>query len=195
MPAQPDGAAEQLSVFGPRRGYAPQVSILVSQLKWMRAVVLSRLHSLSIDQLDWLASPNANSIGALLMHLAATDAYYGLNTFDGVPWGRFSDADRQKWAVAMNLGETARIRFRGFELDYYLSHLSEVRQRTLTELSGRGDDWLMEVDPTWGWGPTNNLCKWFHVCEHELHHLGQLDLILKQIPGRQLVGKRILQKG
>ena len=129
------------------------------------------------------------------MHLAATDAYYGLNTFDGVPWGRFSDAARQKWAVAMNLGETARIRFRGFELDYYLSHLSEVRQHTLIELSGRGDDWLMEVDPTWGWGPTNNLCKWFHVCEHESHHLGQIDLILKQLPGRQIAAKRSLQKG
>lgn len=195
IPAQQDGTPEQLSVFGPRRGYAPHISILVSQLKWMRAVLLDRLRSLSVDQLDWLASPHANSIGALLMHLAATDAYYGLNTFDGVPWGRFSDAARQKWAVAMNLGETARIRFRGFELDYYLSHLSEVRQHTLIELSGRGDDWLMEVDPTWGWGQTNNLCKWFHVCEHESHHLGQIDLILKQLPGRQIAAKRSLQKG
>jgi hypothetical protein len=47
------------------------------------AVVLSRLQNLSVEELDWLPHPDANSIGALLMHLAAADVYYGLNSFDG----------------------------------------------------------------------------------------------------------------
>ena len=26
-------------------------------------------------------------------------------------------------------------------------------------------------------------CKWFHVCEHESHHAGQIDMLKKRLPG------------
>jgi hypothetical protein len=45
----------------------------------------------------------------------------------------------------------------------------------------------------WFWGPTNNLCKWFHVCEHESHHLGQIDLHLKSL--RETLIKSSLSTG
>jgi len=32
----------------------------------------------------------------------------------------------------------------------------------------------------WGW---NNHCKWFHVCEHEAHHCGQIAFLRKRLPG------------
>jgi methyltransferase (TIGR00027 family) len=118
-----------------------------------------------------------------------------LNTFSGVPWGRFYYDIRKKWGVAINLGQTARVRYKGFDLDYYLSHLADAREKTLAQFGKRDDEWLMAVDATWPWGPTNNLCKWFHVCEHESHHLGQIDLILKQLPGRQRSDKRSLHRG
>jgi hypothetical protein len=35
----------------------------------------------------------------------------------------------------------------------------------------------MTVDEKWYWGPTNNYCKWFHVCEHESNHNGQIKWI------------------
>jgi len=168
--------------------------MFVSQLNWMRTAVLSRLRDLSVEELDWLPHPDANSIGALLIHLAASEVYYGLNTFDGVPWGRFSYDIRKKWGVAINLGQTARVRYKGFDLSYYLSHLVDAREHTLSELGKRNDEWLMAIDTTWSWGPTNNLCKWFHICEHESHHLGQIDVILKQLPGRQRNDKRSLQR-
>jgi hypothetical protein len=171
--AQQEQTAEPLCVFGPRNGYSPQVGVFVSQLNWMRKVILSRLQNLSVEELDWLPHPDANSIGALLIHLAASEVYYGLNTFSGIPWGRFPYDIRKKWGVAINLGQTARVRYKGFDLDYYLSHLADAREKTLSELSKRDDDWLMAIDTTWSWGPTNNLCKWFHVCEHESHHLGR----------------------
>jgi hypothetical protein len=103
--AQQDQTAEPLCVFGPRNGYSPQIGVFVSQLNWMRKVVLSRLQNLSVEELDWLPHPDANAIGALLMHLAA-EVYYGLHTFDGVPWGHFSYDIRKKWGVAINLGKT-----------------------------------------------------------------------------------------
>lgn len=193
--AQQDPTADPLCVFGVRSGYSPQIGIFVSQLNWMRGVVLSRLQSLSIEDIDWLPNPDGNSIGALLIHLAATEIYYGLNTFDALPWGRYPYEIRKKWAVAMALGETARVRYRDFDLQHYLSHLADAREKTLSELSKRDDAWFMAVDTTWGWGPTNNFCKWFHVCEHESHHLGQIDLILKQLPSRKVDDKRSMQRG
>ena len=194
--AQQNTAADPLCVFGVRSGYSPQIGIFVSQLNWMRRGVLSRLQSLSIEDLDWLPNPDGNSIGALLIHLAATEIYYGLNTFDARQWGRYPYEIRKKWGVAMALGETARVRYRGFDLQYYLSHLADAREKTLSELSKRDDKWFMAVDTTWVWGATNNFCKWFHVCEHESHHLGQIDLILKQLPSRTVGdSKRSLSRG
>ena len=193
--AQQDPTADPLCVFGVRSGYSPQIGIFVSQLNWMRSVVLSRLQDLSVEDLDWLPHPDANSIGALLIHLAATEVYYGLNTFDGLPWGRYPYEIRKKWGVAISLGETARVRYMGFDLQYYTSLLADVREKTLSELSKRDDEWLMGVDTTWGWGPTNNFCKWFHVCEHESHHLGQIDAILKQLPSRKTQDNRSMQRG
>ena len=187
--------AESSCVFGPRDGFSPQIGIFVSQLNWMRNQVLARLHDLSTQDLDWLPYPEANAIGALLLHLAGAETYYGLNTFDSLPWGLFPEDVRTKWAPAMALGDIARVCIQGHDLEYYLSHLAESRQKTLNELAKRDDEWLMAIDPTWPWGPTNNLCKWFHVCEHESHHLGQIDLILKQLPSRQGGEKRILQRG
>jgi methyltransferase (TIGR00027 family) len=188
-------ATESLCVFGAREGYTPQIGIFVSQLNWMRRVLLLQLQNLSPEDLDWLPHPKANSIGALLLHLAATDVYYRLNTFDSLPWGHYPDAERIKWGTAMALGETARSRIQGHDLSFYLAQLAETRDKTLLEFKKRDDEWLMSVDETWFWGPTNNLCKWFHVCEHESHHLGQIDLILKQLPSRKDRDPRSLQGG
>ena len=50
---------------------------------------------------------NSNTIGALLLHLAATETYYQLNTFEGKAWDSWSDTITQKWDVPMDLGEPA----------------------------------------------------------------------------------------
>ncbi|HXO75327.1 MAG TPA: hypothetical protein VN824_08840, partial [Puia sp.] len=67
--------------------------------------------------------------------------------------------------------------------DFYLDLLNETRESTLAEFKKRDDAWLMSVDTKWSWGPTNNYCKWFHVCEHESHHLGQIAFLKSRLPG------------
>jgi hypothetical protein len=177
---------EGLSVFGARAGYSPQISFLVSQLDWMRAIVLTRLHNLTQEDLDWLPSPDGNTIGALLLHLAATETYYQFNTLNGLPWPTTSPETKKRFGPAMKLGDVGRRLINGHDLAFYLDALLEVRQRTLAEFRKRDDTWLMTVDENWPWGPTNNLCKWFHVCEHESHHLGQIDLHLKAVRAQML---------
>jgi uncharacterized damage-inducible protein DinB len=171
----------RLSVFGPRGGYSPQISILVSQLDWMRRVVLTRLHDLTREELDWLPGPDGNTMGALLLHLAASETYYQFHTFDGLPWPTTSPETKKRFGPAMKLGDLGRRLVKDHDLPFYLSALEEVRERTLAEFKKRDDEWLMTVDEKWFWGPTNNLCKWFHICEHESHHLGQIDLHLKSL--------------
>ena len=172
-----------VNILGPKPGYSPQVGTLVSMLTWIQPAVTRPVQGITQANLDYLFDANANSIGALLLHLAATETYYQMNTFDGMKWGSWSDAMKQKWDAAMNLGDAGRKTIKGHDLDFYLNALQETRERSLAEFKKRDDAWLMTVDQTWPWGPTNNYCKWFHVCEHESHHAGQIDMLIKRLPG------------
>ena len=158
---------ENINVFGPRKGYTPQMGILVSMMDWMRMVVEHSVKHLSVRELDYLHDKSANSIGAMLLHLAATETYYRLNTFEGKEWGTWDDEISKKWDTAMNLGENARKSIKNHDIKYYLDILKATREKTLSGFRERDDEWLMAVDGKFPWGPTNNYCKWFHVCEHE----------------------------
>ena len=118
----------------------------------------------------------------MLLHLAATERYYQLNTFDQMEWGTWSDEIKEEWDLPMNLGEEAREVIRGHEIGYYLSKLEEVREITKKEFAERDDDWLMISEPFFDNLPTNNHGKWFHVCEHESNHNGQIKFIKKRLP-------------
>jgi uncharacterized damage-inducible protein DinB len=180
--AGPSGSEEAPNIFGPREGYSPQIGIVVSMLNWMRGVILGPVQGLTVRQLDYLHDAKANSIGALLLHLAAIERLYQIHTFAGKKWGDWDDETKKEWNVPAILGKEARKSIKGHELAYYLDKLKAVRERTLTELQKRDDAWLMQVDRDSGWGPTNNYCKWFHVCEHESNHNGQVKWIKSRLP-------------
>jgi hypothetical protein len=129
-------------------------------MAFMRKQVIVSTKGLSPENLDFLLDDKANRIGALLLHLVATETYYQLNTFDGVKWDRWPDSVKQKWDVPMSLGDNARKTITGKDLNYYANLLQETREKSLTEFRKRDDKWLMAVDKTWPWGPTNNYCKW-----------------------------------
>ena len=172
------------NVFGPRPGYTPEIGTLVSEMAWMREAVLRAVKDMTPPQLDYLLDEKANRIGALLLHLAATERLYQINTFESVGADAlYKSADFKEWVVPMELGAPARQSITGNDLDHYLKILQKGREKTLAEFRKRDDQWLMAVDKTWPWGPTNNLCKWFHVCEHESHHSGQISLIKSRAPG------------
>jgi uncharacterized damage-inducible protein DinB len=172
-----------VNIIGPKKGYSPQIGTLVSMMTWMRKVMLMSVKGMSQKDLDYLFDANSNTIGSLLMHLAATDRIYQINTFEGNNLKELPASYNDKWGVAMELGEPARKQIKGHDLDYYVNLLGETREQTLAEFRKRDDDWLLTVDKTWGWGPTNNYCKWFHVCEHESNHNGQIKFLKKRIPG------------
>ena len=181
--AMPIQADERMNVIGPRDGFSPQIGTLLSMMTWMRNVILMPVRGMSVEQLDFLVDENSNSIGSMLLHLAATERFYQVHTFEGKEWGDFSKEDLSRFEIASKLGDEARKTIKGNNLDYYLNALEEVRANTITEFKKRDDKWLMAVDEKWPWGPTNNYCKWFHVCEHESNHNGQFKYIKARLSG------------
>jgi uncharacterized damage-inducible protein DinB len=170
------------NIIGPREPFSPHVGTLVSMLNWMRGVIVEPVRGLTVAQLDYLHDAKANTIGALLLHLAAIERLYQIHTFDGRKWNDVDEKDKKQWGAAASLGNEARKSIKGNNLAYYLDKLREVREHTLAELEKRDDAWLMQIDTDGFGGPTNNYCKWFHVCEHESNHNGQIKWIKGRLP-------------
>jgi uncharacterized damage-inducible protein DinB len=152
-------------------GYSPQIGRLVSMMNYVRSTTLTAVAGLGVDELDYLHDAQSNSIGALLSHIAATEVGYQAATL----YERELNAlEKQEWAAAIELGDSARREIRGHGLDYYLTRLEQLRATTLAELGRRTDQWL-EDSTTFGNGRrVNNYFKWFHVFGHEINHRGQI---------------------
>ena len=173
---------EGLFIVGPREGFTPRVGTLLSTMTMMRSMLVRQVESLTVDQLDYQVDHKSNSIGAMLMHLAATEKYYQLNTFKNMSWGSWGDDVKQVWDVPMSLGADARNQIKGNSIDYYLNQMEQVRAHTIEQFAQLDDNWLDQTEPFFGGQPTNNHAKWFHVCEHESNHNGQVKFIKKRFP-------------
>lgn len=183
----PANAASSLSsvfVIGPIEGYSPQIGTLVSMLNYNRFTIVEIVKSMTMEQIDYLHDEKANTIGALLMHLGATEKYYQANTFEGRQ--NYNDEEIAMWGPAMDLGDKGRDQLKGQEVQYYLDAIDEVRQKTLEEFKTKDDDWLLTIDPEWSKErPLNTYWKWFHVCEHEANHRGQIAWLRSRLPGAE----------
>lgn len=174
-----------INLIGPRPGYTPQVGTIVTMLTWMEGAVLRPTRGLKQQDLDFLIDKNANTIGALMLHLAATEVLYQRMTFNNENFDKFPADYEAKWGAAMNLGDAGRSSIKGHNIAFYQDSIRDVREKTLAEFAKRDDAWLLTPlkEPGWGGGPINNYCLWFHVCEHISHHAGQIDFLMKRLPG------------
>ena len=173
-------AESEVGIVGPMKGFSPQIGTIVSMMAFIRRRVLKSVSGMSIEDLDFLLDSRANTVGAILLHLAATETYYQMNTFDSMQWDSWSDEIKRAWDIPMHLGERARKAIKGYSLDYYLTKLNDAREKTLEEFRKRDDQWLAIVDTDWNW---INHAKWFHVTEHESNHNGQFKFLKRRLPG------------
>jgi uncharacterized damage-inducible protein DinB len=158
--------------------FTPQIGRLVSMMNYARVTTLNTVHGLSVEQLDYLHDSDSNSIGALLMHLAAVELGYQLDTFKK---RKPNEAEIKKWQPAYELGDLGRKVIKGNSLDFYLNELEEMRQHTFQEFKKRNDDWLYEEIAFWEGKQANNYFMWFHVFEDEINHRGQMSWLRKWI--------------
>jgi len=192
MPDLTDPKDSDLLVIGPRPGYTPDIGTMVSMLTYIQTAVIGPVKGMKQADLDFLFDANANSIGALLLHLAATETYYQMNTFENKKWDSWGEDVKKKWDPAMNLGDAGRKAIKGHDLDWYLNILKETREKTLAEFKKRDDKWLQSGETEqFGSEKVNIHWKWFHVCEHESHHSGQISWLAKRLPGFKPKGEGI----
>ncbi|WP_153462006.1 DinB family protein [Sediminibacillus terrae] len=158
-------------------GYTPQIGHLVSMMEYARKTTLDAVKDLSTEQLDYLPTEKSNSIGALLLHMAAVEIGFQIEIFDG---RSPNDEEKGEWGAAYSLGNKGRSEINGNNLDFYLDKLAKVRQRTLMEFRQRNDAWLFE-GIQWEGHPSNHFFIWFHVVEDEINHRGQIRIQRKLI--------------
>ena len=166
-----------LYLIGDIPGFTPQIARLVSMMNYVRHTTISAVEGLTVNELDYLNGSNSNSIGSLLLHIAAAEAGYQAATFDK---RELNDEEKHEWGTALALGEKARQEIKGHALDYYLNKLEQVRTKTLSELASRDDQWLDEQTSFGNDNKVNNSFKWFHVFTHEVNHRGQIRLLSRQ---------------
>ncbi len=170
--------AKNINHIGPQDGYSPQIGTLISMLDWLSNSVIQYNKKLTVEQLDYIHDADSNSIGSLMMHLAAVEVIYQDMTFKNLE--DFSPENKIKWNVAMDLGKEAQVKIKGNPVSFYKDLFDEVRNKTKAEMKNRDDVWLLSGETKdWDW---NNYCKWFHVAEHYANHRGQMTWYAKRAP-------------
>ena len=162
----------QAEIKGPK-GYSNDIGNMISMLDNLKQRVERHVRNLDQEGTDFLLDENANSPGAIIYHLAATEAYYQVYTFEG---RGFNAEEREKWNTALNLGDIARKEFKNKPIKYYMDIYDEVRAKTKELLKTKDDDWFKKTN-----GNMSNHWAWFHVMEHQANHMGQLAMITKRI--------------
>ena len=166
---------KEIGTIGGIEGASPQIGAMISMLEDLKGRVENTVKNMSKYEVDYLLDKDANRIGALVMHLAAAEAYYQVFTFEN---REFNAEEEKKWGAALALDQGGRDDFKGHDIQYYLAIYNEVREKTISELKKRDDTWFAEVQK--GNGISNQYC-WFHVMEHQSSHLGQILFLKKRI--------------
>lgn len=169
---------DQLYLITDLPGFTPQVSRLLSMMNYARHTTITAINELNTEQLDFLLDEQSNSIGALLLHFAAVEYAYQVETFEG---RELNEEELSEWGAALELGEKCRTSIQGNNLSFYVERLNEVRNRTFDLFKAVDDEWLYKEEPFWFNKPANNYFKWFHVFEDEINHRGQIRLIRKRL--------------
>ncbi len=168
-------AAKGQNIISSPKGYTPQIGATVSMLEDLKERVTRSVQGLSTAETDFLMDEDANRIGALIFHLAATEKYYQVYTFEN---RGFSREERKQWNMPLNLGDRARDEIKGKPISYYLDIWDEVRKETLRLLKTKDDIWF---DAMVSGSSMNNHWAWYHVMEHQANHMGQIRMMTKRI--------------
>lgn len=168
--------AQGQSNLKPEKGYSREIGTTVFMLENLKSRITRSIKDLTPEQTDYLLVEDANRIGAMIYHLAATEKFYQVYTFEK---REFNAEEKAKWDLPLDLGDTARKELVGKPIDYYLKIWDEVRNETLRVLKTKDDKWLNAETKE---KSMNNYFAWFHVMEHQANHMGQIQMIKNRLP-------------
>ncbi len=168
-------SATSQNLIEPPKGYDTQIGNMVAMLEDLKSRVTSSVTGISQEETDFLLDQDANRVGALIYHLAATEKYYQVFTFQN---RGFNKQEEALWNMALSLGDNAREALVDKPISYYLDLWDQVRKETLRLLKEKDDAWFTKKVGTYN---MNNHWAWYHVMEHQANHMGQIRFILKRV--------------
>ena len=163
------------NIIKPSKGYSDDIGNMVTMLDDLKGRVTRSVINLDQKSTDFLLDEKANRIGAMVLHLAATEKYYQLYTFEN---RSFNADEGAEWGVALSLGDPAREALQGQPISYYLDIWDDVRSKTKELLKTKDDKWFSQKVKG---SSMNNHWAWYHVMEHQANHMGQIRLILGRV--------------
>ena len=140
----------------PAEGYSPNIGIMVNMLEDLKIRITEQVKDLNQAETDFEFDEKANSIGALVMHLVATEAYYQIETLEG---RQLTEEEQKILGVGGELNDTSKQELKEKPIQHYLDLWNEVRQKTLAGLKTKDDVWFAsEIDEG-----MNYHWAWYHV--------------------------------
>jgi uncharacterized damage-inducible protein DinB len=156
----------------PAAGFDPIIGLYVAQLDDVRARTKRYADGLTESQLAWHPNPKVESIGTLLLHIAAVEVSWIQEDIGRKPMG-------EEWKIAFPIRfDIPQVSDK--RLEYFLDLLDSTRAATRDQLASLSDDDLARAvvslesadDPD---APRYTI-EWilYHLLEHEAHHTGQI---------------------
>jgi len=158
-------------------GYTSQIGHLVSIMELTRGRTIKIIKDLTVKQLDYLEPPFRASIGTLLRHVCCVEYVNQVYVFDR------RQLDQNETAIWENgfSNNLDKSLIRGLPIAYYLQNFEDVRADTLVKLKNCEDEWLYSNLPSKTGASLNNYYMLFHIVEEEIHHMGQIRLLLSKV--------------
>ena len=159
----------------PGKEYSPNIGVMVSMLEDLKIRITEQVQDLNQNETDFEFDEKANSIGALVMHLVATEAYYQIETLEN---RQLTEEEEKLFGVGGELNNTSKQRLKEKPIQHYLNLWNEVRQKTVLGLKTKDDTWFasnIEKGINYHW-------VWYHVMEHQANHMGQIALVKNRLP-------------
>ncbi|MDC6405633.1 MULTISPECIES: DinB family protein [Maribacter] len=156
-------------------GYSPNIGRIVYMLEDLKDRITEQVKDLDQSQTDFQYDAQANSIGALIMHLVSTESYYQVATLEGREW---TEAELESVGIAGELNANVNSMLKGESIGHYLSLWDDVRQKTLDLLKTKDDAWFASNIEE----GLNYHYIWYHVMEHSANHMGQIGTIMNRLP-------------
>jgi uncharacterized damage-inducible protein DinB len=183
--ARPSPQHPRITANEPPPGFSPGIGRYVAQLAETRRALLGNVEGLTPEQLSWHPNDGTESIGTHLLHVAAIEWSW---VFEEI--FRRSDDDYDGWEEALPL-RLGLPQVRDQPLAYYTDRLERVRAEVIEALRGLTDDDLprlvADASPPPDEEPGSSLytIDWilFHLVHHEAHHAGQVELLVRLLPG------------
>ena len=165
----------------PAPGFTPEIGRFVAMLEDTRRRTKRYVEGLTAEQLSWYPNDKVESIGTILLHIAAIEISYIREDIMRQPMG-------EEWKIALPI-RFGIPQITGKELDYFTDQLDSAREETKTVLKSLTDTDLKRIiTPLDPGEPQNTQIEFsieyilYHIIGHEAHHRGQIAVQKRLLP-------------